>query len=146
MSRAPSYMVAVLFGTFTLAQAQPDLKRGDRPVFRSARVLADDCRKFLVIFPDGKPLSEGTSYKVTTDQMVGAASCSAYIAGAEDRELEGPRFGSHYHPVPAEVDYIKPLIDTFLKYVGDHPEEQDFAASTILQRAEKMVLEAQRPH
>lgn len=146
MNRAPSYLVGVFLGAFALAPAQTDLKKGDRPVFRSAVVLADDCRKFLVIFPEGKPLAEDRSYAVTREQMLGAASCAAYIAGAEDGELEGPRFGSHYHPVPAQLDDLKPLIDTFLKYVTDHPEEQGFAASTVLSKAEKIIMDAQKTH
>jgi hypothetical protein len=40
---------------------------------------------------------------------------------------------------------MKPLIDTFLKYLADHPEEQDFAASTILNKAMHTVANAQTP-
>jgi len=37
------------------------------------------------------------------------------------------------------------LIDTFLKYLADHPEEQDFAASTILDKAMQIAANPQTP-
>jgi len=53
-------------------------------------------------------------------------------------------FGVHYHPVPSQIDYMKALVDTFLKYAKDHPEKQNFAASTVLGEAEEILHQAQK--
>jgi len=57
--------------------------------------------------------------------------------------------GTRYHPVQTTPDYMKPLIDTFIKRVSDHPEEQDLAAlaaATVLHEAEELVGNAQGVH
>jgi hypothetical protein len=39
---------------------------------------------------------------------------------------------------------MKALIDTFMKYSKEHPEKQDFAATTALEEADEIVRKAQR--
>lgn len=58
---------------------------------------------------------------------------------------KGGRSGSHYNPVPSQMRDKKTLIDTFVKYVSDHPEEEDFAASTVLAKAEKIIAATHKP-
>jgi len=138
--------LVVLLGASALAQkTSSDWKKNDRPVFLSAKDLAEDCRTFLTVLPYGKPFpNDDKPVNVSTDQLAGAIRCKFYIQGVNDGELEHV-FGSHYHPVPARLEGMKPLIDTFLKYLADHPEEQDFAASTILDKAVQIAANAQTP-
>ena len=131
-----------LFCVPTLAQIDR-FKKGDRPVFYSAGDLAEDCQAWLKVFPGGKPLPNNDEPVAATNvEVISAIKCAAYINGALDGELE-PAFGSHYHPVPTRLTDNKLLIDTMLKYLADHPEEQNFAASTILNKARKIIANAQ---
>jgi len=139
-------IVVLLCAAPALAQKTlSDLKKNDRPVFVSAKDLAEDCRTLLTVFPDAKPLPDDDKpVNTSIDQIAGAVRCKFYILGVYDGGLERS-FGSHYHPVPTRLADMKPLIDTFLKYLADHPEEQDFAASTILYKASQVVTNAQTP-
>jgi len=47
--------------------------------------------------------------------------------------------GSH-HPFSAGRGELPILIHAFLKRVAEHPEERDFAASTVLHEADNDVL------
>ncbi|MGA3052710.1 MAG: hypothetical protein ABSD63_00735 [Candidatus Korobacteraceae bacterium] len=143
----PRTLIVVLVCVLGVAQQKTlsNLKKNDRPVFLSAKDLAEDCRTFLTVLPDGKPFpNDDKPVNVSTDQIAAAIRCKFYIQGVNDGELEHV-FGSHYHPVLAQLESMKPLIDTFLKYLADHPEEQDFAASTILNKAMHTVANAQTP-
>jgi len=141
----PHFLIVVLLCAPALAQkTASNLKMNDRFVFLSAEVLAKDCRTFLTVFPDAKPLPpDDKPVNISIQEIAGAMRCEFYILGVMDGELE--RRGSHYHPVPARFE-MKQLIDTFLKYVADHPEEQDFAASTILDKAMQVIANAHKPH
>ncbi len=125
-----------------VAQVDRSPKR-DRPVFYSAGDLAEDCQAWLKVFPGGKPLpNNDETVAATNEEVIRAIKCGTYIVGALDGELE-PAFGSHYHPVQTQLTDNKLLIDTMLKYLADHPEEQNFAASTILNKARKIIANAQ---
>lgn len=141
----PVLILALLCGAPALAQKTlTDLRKNDRPVFLSAADLAEDCRTFLAVFPDGKPLPDDKQSAVSISQITGAVRCTAYILGVQDGELERS-YGTHYHPVSTRLPPLKPLIDTFLKYLSDHPEQQGFAASTILDKAMELVANAETP-
>jgi hypothetical protein len=118
------------------------LKKGDRPVLLSAQTLATACEDWIAINPGGhRPKSDDT-LNVSPEQIVQGVSCEWYILGYQDRGMEAA-LGSHYHPIPSQIDDLKPLIDTFLKYVKDHPEKQDFAASTVLGDVKEILVKTQ---
>ncbi|MGH2482506.1 MAG: hypothetical protein ACRDHW_22905, partial [Ktedonobacteraceae bacterium] len=115
-------------------------------VFYSAKEFADDCQKFLKVFPGGKPLpNDDAKHAASVDELIGVTRCTAYIRGVHDGQLEAT-FGSHYHPVSSQIDFLGVLVTTSVKYVLDHPEEQDFAASTILGQAEKIIAKSEGLH
>jgi hypothetical protein len=118
------------------------LKKADRPVFRSVKRVTNDCRTFLKIFPDGKPLPDDEKFSITVEQMGAAAACKAYIEGVQDEEMENA-FGEKYHPVPSRLESFGTLVNTFIKYADDHPEQGDFAASTLLEKSMRLIVETQ---
>jgi hypothetical protein len=77
------------------------------------------------------------SGKPTTD-MAGVGRCTGYLEGVADEFRES--VGSHYHSFSEGRGELPILIDAFLKRVAEHPEEADFAASTVLHEADKDVL------
>ena len=83
------------------------------------------------------------TYNMSIEQLVGEARCEAYLDGVLDEELEN--LGPQYNPVPSRVANQKTLIDVLVKYVSDHPEEGNLAASTVLAKVEKIVADAQKP-
>jgi hypothetical protein len=126
-----------------LAKSQVQLKKGDRPVFYTAGELAKDCQTALTV-NNGEPLENDKTYSLSLEQISGVVRCQTYIDGMYDERLEASR-GPHYHPVPANLTYRRTLVDTFIKYVADHPEEQDLAAATTLVKAEKIILGIKSP-
>jgi len=141
--RSCLFMV-VLFLTFPSPEySQVQLKRGDRPVFYSAGELVKDCKNALSI-ANGEPLQPDSTYTATPDQIAGAAKCQAYIDGMYDERLESVH-GQRYHPVPANLTYRQTLVDAFIKYVADHPADEDLAAATVLVKAERTIINAQKP-
>lgn len=126
------------------ASAQTKLKKGDRPVFYSAQKLAHDCRDALSINHGNLDFDNNEAYSVSKEQLIGATTCAAYINGVYDESLES--LGSHYNPIPASMGFRQTLVNTFVKYVSDHPEEEDFAASTVLARVAKIIANVQKPH
>jgi hypothetical protein len=138
MKKALSYLLTlVLFGI--IVSAQTNLKKGDRPVLTSASTLARVCKDAEAV-SSGETMPEGTNMSV--DQIMNIAACNAYINGVFDQTLEG--HGSHYNPVPSDIPWRKTLIDVFLKYVSDHPEEENLAASTVLAEAVKKIGDVQK--
>ena len=119
------------------------LGKNDRPVFRSARKVADDCQEYLKLYPDEQSLTSDGYVSTTMGQIASTASCTAYLDGAQDGGLEGA-FTDKYHPVAAHIESRGTLIRTFVKYVNDHPEQQDFAASTIIRKAMHLIVDAQK--
>jgi len=123
-------------------RSQVKLRSTDRPVFMSAARLELLCEDWNSLNPGGKRPANDAVLNVSPKQIVGAEMCEAYILGVMDDRVENA-FGAHYHPVPSEIDYLKPLIDAFMKHVKDHPEEEDFAASTIIRKVEALIVQAQ---
>lgn len=126
-----------------LAHAQVQLKHGDRPVFYTAGELARDCQTALTV-NNGEPLENDKTYSVSLEQVSAVVHCQSYVDGMYDERLEAAH-GQHYHPVPAKLTYRRTLVDAFIKYVADHPEVQDLAATTALVKAEKIILGNQTP-
>jgi len=124
-------------------QTQTELKKGDRPVLMSAQRLALLCEDWGSLHPNGRRPKDDEVIRASMKQAVRAEACDAYILGIYDAQLEGMFPSRHYHPVASQTDFMKQLIDTFLKCVKDHPEKQDFAASTLLMEAKKIVNGAQ---
>jgi hypothetical protein len=83
-------------------------------------------------------LKPSKTYKLTTVDMAAIGRCAGYIEGVADEFREAR--GSRYHPITAGRGELPLLIDTFLKRVAEHPEEADFAASTVLQEADSDAL------
>jgi len=131
----------LVLSALVFAQPQAKFKKGDRPVFMSAQRLAFLCADWNAINPGGKHPRDNDVLDVSPKEIIRGSACDAYIAGVEDAGFDS--YGSKYHPVPAALDYMKPLVDTFIKRVADHPEEQDLAASTVLHEAEKTVADAE---
>ncbi len=137
-------LILVLLFTFPfLAKSQVQLKKGDRPVFYTAGELARDCQTALTV-NNGEPLENDKTYSLSIEQVSGVVRCQSYIDGMYDARLEAAH-GPHYHPVPANLTYRRSLVDTFIKYVADHPAERDLAATTALVKAEKTILGIQSP-
>jgi hypothetical protein len=137
-------VLVLLFVVQANGQASAKLKLGDRPVFMSSQRLALYCDDWNSLNPGGKPPTDSDVLNVSPQQIARSMACEAYILGVMDRGLE-EKFGPRYHPAPSVLDYLKPLIDTFLKYVNDHPEEESLAASTVLLKAESLIAQAQTP-
>lgn len=122
--------------------AQRTLQKGESPVFYSASELASDCKLFLEVFPDGKPLPADAVVHFTEAQAIGAAKCATYIRAYLDIGFE-PR-AAHYSPVPANLPSdIGTYVTTFLKLVADHPEEGNKAASTLLRRVDALIAKSE---
>jgi hypothetical protein len=121
---------------------QVQLKKTDRPVFRSVKEVASDCRSFLKLSPNGDPLPVAGITTTTMDQIVEAARCTSYLAGVEDGRLNAS-YGEKYHPVPTQLESFGTIVITFVKYADDHPEQQDFAASTVFDKSMRLIIDAQ---
>jgi hypothetical protein len=147
ISRSKLFLLILLCFVLLLApagNAQKDSsKKKWRPVFWPAQALASDCQTYsrISFHPDGSRLRDDETVSVTPDEMAIAMRCRFYIMGWMDESLESldgepPRYAPRHMEVPEE----KVLIDTFIKYVKDHPEQEDYAASTILTIAGRIVL------
>jgi Rap1a immunity proteins len=111
--------------------------KNSRPVFDTAREIATDCKIYLKIFPGGRPLPNNMEVTVSTEQAAQVSRCIGYVDGTQDAALDST-FGDAYHPVSARTEKRGTLITTFVKYVEDHPEQHDLAASTLLMKAAKV--------
>jgi hypothetical protein len=126
----------LILGGLGLAQMSR-VKRIDRPVFVSAQTIAVSCQTMQDAVGDGL-LDPSKTYKLTAVDVAAAGRCTGYIEGVAAEFWES--VGSHYQSVPAGRGELPILIDTFLKRVAEHPEERDFAASTVLHEADNDVL------
>jgi hypothetical protein len=120
------------------------LNKKERPVFWPAQALASDCQTYSRIYfhPDGSRLRDDETVSVTSNEIAIAMRCQFYILGWMDESLESldgkpPR----YAPRHMQLQDEKVLIDTFIKYVKDHPEQENYAASTILAISIRIVSE-----
>jgi Rap1a immunity proteins len=127
----------LILGGFGLTQTAV-MKKTDRQVFVSAQTLAVSCQEMKDAVGRDYLLDPSKTYKLTTSDMAAVGRCTGYIEGVVDEFRE--RVGSHYQPVPAGRGEIPILIEAFLKRVAEHPEEADFAASTVLHEADNDVL------
>jgi hypothetical protein len=141
MTKAFGCALLASIGILAMAQSRSGLQKGDRPVFMSAATLATLCKSWGAINPGG---SSSDTVNISIQDIVRGSGCQSYIFGVYDEGLSG--LGTRYHPVQSQPDFLKPLIDTFIKRVADHPEEEDLAASTVLHEAEKTVGNAQGVH
>jgi hypothetical protein len=129
----------LIFGVRTVS-----VKKIDRGVFVSARELAASCQVMKDAVGEDYvlgPVQGGRSFArpATSDMdMAPVGRCMGYIEGVAD-EFREP-VGSH-HPFSAGRGELPILIHAFLKRLADHPEEADFAASTVLHEADKDVLD-----
>jgi Rap1a immunity proteins len=116
------------------------VKKSDRSVFVSAQVLAVSCRAMKdAVGYDNLLGSQGSNRPPkTTGDMAAVGRCTGYIEGVADEFRES--MGSHYHPVRAPRGELPMVIEAFLKRVDEHPEEADFAASTVLHEADNDLL------
>ena len=117
------------------------VKKVDRGVFVSAQELAVSCQAMKDAVGDDYLLGSQSTNRLPgkpTGDMVAVGRCTGYIEGVADEFREST--GSHYRPVRAPRGEMPILIDTFLKRVAEHPEEADFAASTVLHEADNDVL------
>ena len=121
------------------------VKKADRGVLVSARELAASCQAMkdaigedYVLGPQqgGRPFARPATSDI---DMAPIGRCMGYIEGVAD-EFREP-MGSN-HPFSAGRGELPVLIDVFLKRVVEHPEEADFAASTVLHEADNDVLRA----
>jgi hypothetical protein len=121
--------------------------KGERPVFYSAQALASDCQIYISVYfnPDGSRLRDDGQTTVTMEKLATAIRCRMYILGYLD---EGLAWMDHnpprYSPRPTALSDEKPLIDTFIKYVKDHPEQENYAASTLLAICARIVAGADK--
>jgi hypothetical protein len=129
--------LASLLGGLGLAKTGAVKKVADREVFVPAHDLAVSCQAVKGAVGEDYLLNSGKTYKVTTVDMVAIGRCAGYIEGVADEFREA--IGC-YHPITAGRGELPILADTFLKRVAEHPEEADFAASTVLQEVDNDVL------
>ena len=114
------------------------VKKVDRGVFVSAQAFAVSCRSMKDAVGEDYLINPGKTYKLTAGDVAAVGRCTGYIEGVADEFRES--MGSHYHPFSEGRGELPILIDTFLKRVAEHPEEADFAASTVLHEADNDVL------
>jgi hypothetical protein len=147
-----SVFVLVLTLFVMLASADSagrDAKPGERAVFLSAKELADACRDWIQTLAanglhEGEPVDDNRILVMTRKQMAGSIRCHAYIDGIYDEVFEDvSKRPGHYRPVKGAVDSEIILVETFIKYVADHPEEGDLAGATVLREASEIVEKAQ---
>lgn len=127
----------LILGSLGLAQTVT-VKKVDRRVFVSAQTLAVSCQAMKDAVGEGFLLDPSKTYKLTTGDLAAIGRCTGYIEGVADEFRES--MDSQYLSVPAGRGELPILIDTFLKRVAEHPEERDFAASTVLHEADNDVL------
>ncbi len=119
------------------------VKEIDRGVFVSARELAASCQAMKDAVGEDYvlgPRQGGRSFARPAGRNIDmgpVGRCTGYVEGVAD-EFREP-MGSH-HPFSAGRGELPVLIDAFLKRVAEHPEEADFAASTVLHEADRDVL------
>lgn len=131
----------------SVAAQSSALKKGNRPVFITVKALAEACEDWKVIKPNGYWPKDSEVVMVSREQIVHFAECEWYIEGVYDGRVDVETFyQTSYHPEHSYIDFLKPLVDTFLKYAKDHPEKQDFAASTALHEVEAILTKAQTGH
>jgi hypothetical protein len=58
MKKSAFAVLALMLVGSLAPQQTRTLARGDRPVFYSAKELADDCQKLLKVFPGGEPMDD----------------------------------------------------------------------------------------
>jgi hypothetical protein len=133
-----SLVFASLLILGSLGLAQPVTVKVDRRVFVSAQTLAVSCQAMKDAVGEGFLLDPSKTYKLTTSDLTAVGRCTGYIEGVADEFRES--MDSRYHSIPAGRGELPILIDTFLKRVAEHPEERDFAASTVLHEADNDVL------
>jgi hypothetical protein len=114
------------------------VKKSDRPVFVSAQALAVSCQAMKDAVGNDYLVDPSKTYKLTGDDVAAVGRCMGYIEGVADEFRESA--GSQYRSVPAGRGELPMLIDTFLKRLAEHPEEREFAASTVLHEADNDVL------
>jgi hypothetical protein len=141
MKFPPAFASLLILGSLGLPQTVA-VKKVDRPVFVSAQALAVSCQAMKDAVGEGYLLDPSKTYKLTTGDLAAVGRCTGYIEGVAD-EFREP-VGSHYQSVPAGRGELPILIDTFLKRVAAHPEEGDFAASTVLHEADNDVTPLRR--
>jgi hypothetical protein len=119
------------------------LKKRERFVFWPAQALASDCQTFSRIYfhPDGSRLRDDETVSVTPDDMAIAVRCRFYIFGWMDEPLESLDGGSTTIYAKTHGGSRGESLNTFIKYVKDRPEQENFAASTILAISGRIVLE-----
>lgn len=127
----------LILGSLGLAQTVT-VKKVDRRVFVSAQTLAVSCQAMKDAVGEGFLLDPSKTYKLTTGDLAAIGRCTGYIEGVADEFRES--MDSQYLSVPAGRGELPILIDTFLKRVAEHPEERDFAASTVLHEADNDVV------
>lgn len=135
-------LLVVVLAIQVNGQATGKLRPGDRPVFMSVQRLQLVCEDWYSMHPGGKPPKDSDVLNVSPEEMVRSAACESYIFGVLDGDLD-EKIGPRYHPVHSELDYMKTLIDSFLKYAKEHPEEEDFAASTALNKVQRLIVQSQ---
>jgi hypothetical protein len=133
-------MKLAMLTVLCFASLSVGVKNADRGIFVSAQALAVSCRAMKDAVGDDYLLDPGMTYKVSAGDMAAIGRCTGYIEGVADEFRVRESVGSQYHPVPSGRGELPILIDTFLKRVAEHPEERDFAASTVLHEADNDVL------
>jgi hypothetical protein len=134
------WIVAVLCLTSLLIFSGLGLavKKVDRGVFVSAQELAVSCRAMKDAVGKDYLINPGKTYKLAAGDVAAVGRCTGYVEGVADEFRES--VGSHYRPFSEGRGELSILIDTFLKRVAEHPEEANFAASTVLHEADNDVL------
>jgi len=137
------WIVAVLFFASLLIFSGLGLakKKVDRGVFVSARELAVTCRVMLDV---DETYNGGELFirPATVERAHAVGRCMGYVEGVAD-EFREP-IGTHHpysdHPHSAGRAELPGIVQLFLKRVAEHPEEADFAASTVLHEADSDLL------
>lgn len=130
--------LASLLGGLGLGKTVTEKKVPDRQVFVPAQDLAASCQAVKDAVGEDYLVNPGKAYKLTTVDMAAIGRCTGYIEGVADEFREA--IGSCYHPITAGRGELPLLVNTFLKRVAEHPDEAEFAASTVLQEADNDVL------
>ncbi len=137
-------IVLVLILTCSAIVTAQTKKNGQRPVFLSGLELAPSCTLWRNIVSQKDPSNPDKLHSTNATEMIGAARCTGYILGWLDGELD-PVFSVPYSARASDMSEMSTFVDVFLKYEGDHPELQNYAATTLLHRAQQIIADAEKP-
>jgi hypothetical protein len=109
------------------------LLSGKRPVLITARDLQQKC---LVAQKVIEGFSSEETVKASPNEIITMAQCYFYVHGVLDGQFDAHssqrRPNLDYEAINLGISDEGTLVRMFIKYVNDHPEKENVAASSVL--------------